>query len=362
MSRAKHWTEQRMGRMIRRVDHPLRHTRTREPVRCALSLMFGLAQPLLAADGSTNTFTNPIVSRGADPWVIRWQGSYYLCQSHRNSVWVYQSTRLVDIGKEDRARVWRPPPDTAYSRELWAPELHYLRGKWYIYVAADDGDNANHRMIVLEGTSQDPQGPFLFRGRVSAPTDRWAIDGTVLQMPGDELYFIWSGWEGFENVAQNLYIARMSDPLTISGERVCISRPEYDWEQHGRPLVNEGPEVLRHGDLLCIIYSASGSWGDHYCLGRLTWTGGDVLDPKSWVKKPVPVFSGTETVVSPGHASFVKSPDGSEDWIVYHTARSRGAGWNRQLQMQRFTWNEDGSPDFGEPVAPGVAVELPSGD
>jgi len=72
---------------------------------------------------------------------------------------------------------------------------------------------------------------------------------------------------------------------------------------------------------LFIIYSASGSWGDNYCLGQLTWTGGDVLDPKSWVKKANPVFSGTNQVISPGHASFVKSLDGSEDWIVYHTAK-----------------------------------------
>jgi GH43 family beta-xylosidase len=163
-------------------------------------------------------------------------------------------------------------------------------------------------------------------------------------------------------VAQHLYIAPMSDPMTISGKRVLISSPEHDWEKQGRPLVNEGPETLWNGDKLFIIYSASGSWGDDYCLGQLTWTGGDVLDPKSWMKKPEPVFSGTEKVISPGHASFVKSRDGTEDWIVYHVAKHRGAGWNRQVHIQRFSWNEDGSPNFGEPVAAGVPIPLPVGD
>ena len=326
-------------------------------------LALGLLFCLEALGGLTNTFVNPVASTGADPWVIQRDGQYFYCLSRGGTaIWVSKAERLVDIGQSEPVRVWSPPAGTAWSKQLWAPELHYLRGKWFIYVAADDGNNANHRMYVLEGTSQDPLAPFVFRGKIAATTDRWAIDGTVLKLPDDRLYFVWSGWEGMEDVAQNLYIAAMSDPLTISGERVCISRPEHDWEKHGRPLVNEGPETLWHGDKLFIIYSASGSWGDNYCVGQLTWTGGDVLDPKSWVKKASPVFSGSDQVISPGHASFVKSRDGSEDWIVYHTAKHRGAGWKRQVQIQQFNWNPDGSPDFGRPVAGGVPCLMPGGD
>jgi GH43 family beta-xylosidase len=325
-----------------------------------LALLLAGVTPTFGAD--SNTFVNPVAANGADPWVIQHDGSYYYCRSRGGGIWVSKSDRLVDLGQNRGARVWTPERGKPWSRSFWAPELHYLRGKWYIYVAADDGDNANHRMYVLEGTSPDPLQPFVFRGKVAPPTDRWAIDGTVLRMPDDQLYFIWSGWEGTNNVAQDLYIAPMSDPLTISGDRVCISRPEHDWEKKGHPLVNEGPQVLWHGEKLFIIYSASGSWADDYCLGQLTWTGGAVLDPKSWVKKPTPVFAGTDQVVSPGHASFVKSRDGQEDWIVYHTAKHRGAGWNRQVQIQRFNWNPDGSPNFGAPVATGVTLLLPGGE
>ena len=332
-------------------------------------LLFGLVwllavQPAVRGlGGQTNlVFTNPVVASGADPWVIQWQGHYYLCQSRRGSIWVHKSVRLQDIGRGQATRVWTPPRGTAYSRELWAPELHYLRGKWYIYVAADDGNNANHRMYVLEGDARDPQAGFTFKGKIAAPTDRWAIDATVLEQSDGKLYLIWSGWEGFENVAQHLYIAPMSDPWTISGERVRISSPEHTWELHGTPLINEGPQVLRRGDRLFIIYSASGSWGDDYCLGQLSWTGGDVLNPKAWVKNPLPVFSRTHDVFGPGHCSFVKSRDGKEDWIVYHAAKHSGAGWNRNIRLQRFTWNPDGSPHFGIPVSAGVELPEPSGD
>ena len=308
------------------------------------------------------TFTNPVVARGADPWVIQAKTNYYFCQSRRGGIYVKASSQLTELEKGSWSRVWTPPANQPYAKELWAPELHYLRGKWYIYVAADDGDNANHRMYVLEGTTQNPLDPFLFRGKVAAATDRWAIDGTVLQMPDEKLYFVWSGWEGRENVAQNLYIAAMSDPLTISGERVCISRPEYDWEKHGTPLVNEGPQVLWHDGKLFIIYSASGSWGDNYCLGQLAWNGSDVLNPSAWKKKPTSVFSSTAETFSPGHCSFVKSRDGKEDWIVYHVARHRGAGWNRQVHIQPFQWDKAGQPDFGKPVAAGVPLPFPGGE
>lgn len=313
------------------------------------------------------TFTNPIVSQGADPWVIQWHSKYYLCQAMpRNGwdgegVWVTVATNLEDIGKGPDKRVWAPEPGTRHSHEVWAPELHFLDGKWYIYVAADNGDNYTHRMYVLEGTSLDPQQPFVLKGKITAPLDRWAIDGTVLEMPGDKLYFIWSGWDGTENVAQDLYIAPMSNPWTINGKRVCISRPEYPWEKHGLPI-NEGPETLWHGKRLFIIYSASGFWTDDYCLGELAWTGGDVLDPKSWIKNPKPVFAGTAAVSGPGHCSFVPSPDGTEDWIVYHAHVSRDSDTLRDIRIQRFTWNPDGSPDFGIPVSPGVPLRRPSGE
>lgn len=330
-----------------------------------LLLPFGAGMFASTAAGvpvpAPDTFTNPVVSHGQDPWVIRWNSIYYFCQSRDDALWVNAATNLEDIGRPHWKRVWVAPGGTAWSKEVWAPELHFLQGRWYIYVAADDGDNSNHRMYVLEGTSSNPQAPFYLKGRIASPDNHWAIDGTVLEMPDGKLYFIWSGWKGLENVAQNLYIAPMSNPWTICGPRVCISRPKYSWERHGLPI-NEGPETLWHGHDLFIIYSASGFWTDDYCLGELAWNGGKVLDPKSWIKKPQPVFSRTATVFGPGHCSFVESPDGKEDWIVYHAHISATSGGERDVRIQPFTWNADGSPHFGSPVSAGVPLARPSGE
>src|SRR5580693_1527478 len=122
---------------------------------------------IIADDQAVNhAFTNPVARQGADPWVIRWQTNYYFCQSHSDGVWVNRAVRLEDIGADNWKCVWRAPVGTSWSKQIWAPELHFLQGRWFIYVAADDGNNANHRMYVLEGTSADPQAPFNFKGKI----------------------------------------------------------------------------------------------------------------------------------------------------------------------------------------------------
>lgn len=216
---------------------------------------------------------------------------------------------------------------------------------------------------MLENTSEDPfTGSWTFKGKISDSTDRWAIDGTVLTV-GEERYFLWSGWEGTTNVKQNIYIAKMSNPWTISSERTMISTPTYPWETNTDPQVNEGPQVIIRNDTISLVYSASGSWTDTYCLGLITAdTKADLMNAASWTKKDSPIFSSANGVYGPGHHSFTQSKDGDEDWIVYHSARWQGSGWTRNIRAQQFTWNEDDTPNLGAPVNPNVPIQLPSGE
>lgn len=312
------------------------------------------------------TFTNPVAPDGHDPWVVRSKGKYYYCYSDKGKIWVNQSSDLVEAVQFSGKAVWSPEPGKPWSKQLWAPELHYIEDHWYIYVAASDGQNENHRMYVLKGDA--PDGAFQLIGKLNSPSDKWAIDGTPMQHGGN-LYFFWSGWGGDSNVAQHLYIAEMESPEKLKGKRVRISSPEFDWERirgpKGKlnahlPFVNEGPQVLQDGEITYVVYSASGSWTDHYCLGMLTLTGDDPLKPESWNKSAVPVFSSANGVIAPGHASFTKSPDGTEDWIIYHSAKHPGAKWNRETRMQPFKWDTRGMPKFGEPVPTGVQLFRPS--
>ena len=294
--------------------------------------------------------THVLVPDGEDPWVIAHQDHLYYCTVDRQKqkILVAKSSSLSEMASAELVPVWPRKGTTPEFIEIWSPELQLIDGKWYIYFALYNAQNGAERLFVLEGISGQPQGEYEFLGQIQIPTDRWAIDGSVLRTERGELYFIWSGWEGVTNTSQNIYIARMRDPSTITSDRVCISRPEYDWEKQGYPYVNEGPQALGRNGRIFIIYSASGSWTDDYCLGQLTYLGGDVLDPASWRKEPAPVFAKTDTIFGPGHASFVEIE--GQDYIVYHAARSSQAGWARQIRAKSFTWNEDGSPNFGQPM------------
>jgi GH43 family beta-xylosidase len=305
------------------------------------------------------TFKNPILpSPSADPWVIFHDGYYYYCESrHQDTLWIRKARTLQDMSRDEGMMIWSAPAFGPNSKSVWAPELHLIDGRWYIYYAADDGLNENHRMWVLEGLTSDPSGPYRSRGCLE--TAGWAIDGTILSLE-DNLYFIWSGWPGKENGQQNLYIARMENPWTLASERVLLTRPEHTWEQVDMPIC-EGPQILKNDGQVFLIYSASGSWTADYCLGLLEFEGGDPLDASNWQKRGC-AFRPTDEVWGLGHCSFVKSPDGTEDWIVYHAKSKRKKGWNdRNVRAQKFSWASDGLPDFGTPIPAGFPVPVPSG-
>ncbi|MFZ0280776.1 MAG: glycoside hydrolase family 43 protein [Bacteroidales bacterium] len=326
------------------------------------------------AENKIGVFTNPVLSSGADPWIIQKNGIYYYVNSSGRGLILRKSGNIADLKTSQQKIVWSPPEGTSYSKELWAPELHLIQGKWYIYFAADDGNNKNHRLYVIENTSRDPMDrTWKFKGKVSDPSDKWAIDGSAFKFHG-KLYFIWSGWEGDVNGEQNIYIAKMKNPWSIESERVRISTPVYEWEKTGdlnnpndvpHVNVNEGPVILKNKRKLFLIYSASGCWTDSYCLGMLTFMGKDnLLDPMVWRKNPVPVFKQKPEsgVYAPGHNSFFKSPDGKENWILYHanSDSGQGCGKYRSPRTQKFTFKKDGSPDFGEPVKSGIPLAVPS--
>lgn len=314
-----------------------------------------------------STFTNPIVNNGPDPWVYQHEDVYYYTHTMGNRIGIYKTNAISELGEVQSRVIWTPPISGSYSKNIWAPELHRVGDKWYFYFAADDGDDKNHRMFVIENDSEDPTvGTWEFKGQITDTSDKWAIDGTIFDYEG-QLYFIWSGWRGDDDPGiQQLYIAKMTDPWTIEGERVMISEPTYDWEKNG--LVNEGPQILRNEDNeVFLIYSSSGCWTDDYKLGMLTFNeGGDPLNPEDWQKKSEPVFSKKpeHKAYGPGHNSFFKSPDGTEDWIIYHAnpESGQGCGGNRSTRIQQFQWTEEGEPDFGEPVNINTPIDKPSGE
>ncbi|WP_044517645.1 family 43 glycosylhydrolase [Hymenobacter sp. DG25B] len=348
--------------------------RRRLPV-AGLVLCLFIAAPGLA-QAPAPTFVNPLLPSGADPWSIYHEGYYYYTHTTGHNITLWKTRSLSQLSQAAGQVVWTPPAEGPNAHGIWAPELHRIQGKWYLYYSADAGSNRTHRLWVLENSSPDPlQGTWVSKGQLSDGSNTWAIDGSVFEHR-NRLYLVWSGWEGDVNGRQSIYLARLKNPWQVKGRRRLISTPQYAWEKDGdlhdpenppHVDVNEGPQLLQHGGKLFLVYSASGCWTDSYALGMLTARAGrNLRRPRSWVKSREPVFrqNATAGVFAPGHNSFFKSPDGTQDWILYHanSQPGQGCGSQRSPRMQPFSWNPDGSPNFGSPQPAGRALPRPSGE
>lgn len=317
-------------------------------------------------NGHGGTYRNVLVNMDTpDPSMVYYKGYYYMTFTHNGTDIMVMRSRTIDFKRAEQKVVWYPPVGEMYSANIWAPELQFIQGKWYIYFAADDGDNMNHRMYALAAITDDPMGEYEFRNQITDDTNKWAIDGLVMDFE-DNLYFVWSGWEGDVNIAQNTYIAPMSDPLTISGARVLISEPDLEWERAGGPpYINEGQAILYHNGSVHMTYSGAGSWTPYYSIGLLSLEpGANPLEASSWKKSQQPLLAWDDEagVYGPGHNSFVQSPDGSEMFIVYHATTGFNDGWsNRRARAQRIVWGEQDEPQLGKALSLHTSIPVPQG-
>ncbi|MAW95440.1 MAG: hypothetical protein CMF33_09455 [Leeuwenhoekiella sp.] len=312
---------------------------------------------------------NTVIGDSPDPFLTYEEGYYYLTGTYGGAVGARRAKTLEGL-RSAKAHIFYGPAQGGPPGDYWASEIFRINGKWYIYYTADpttkDGTD-QQRMYVIENSAEDPFTGTWENHRIFDPlNDVWAIDATVFEHKGS-LFYVWSGSDVIDDIPhkpQNIYIAKMSNPWTLETERVLLSEPTASWEAD---QVNEGPEVIKHGNRVFIAYSTFGCWTPDYRLGMIYMNSdSDPLDPASWVKHDAPVFQGNSEVgiYGPGHHCFFKSPDGTEDWFAYHAVAVPEGGCNdkRSVRVQRLYWTSDNLPVFGQPIRQGERQIVPSGE
>lgn len=317
-----------------------------------------------ACESTVDCWTNPLAPQRADPHIVRHtDGFYYFTASvpEYDRIILRRATTLAGLASAPETVIWQRHAGGEMSAHIWAPEIHYIDGAWYIYFAAGRADDIwRIRMYVLENTSADPfTGSWVERGRIATPRDSFSLDATTFTHGGTR-YLAWAQSDPAMGSGTSLYLAELANPWTITGTPVRISTPTYAWETVGH-RVNEGPAVIQRNGRVFMTYSASAT-DANYAVGLLTASAtSDLLDPDSWSKRPEPVLRSNPATsqYGPGHNSFTVSEDGQSDILVYHARPYEEIDGdplydpNRHARLQKLYWNPDGTPNFGIPVADG---------
>ncbi|GAA0482109.1 glycosyl hydrolase [Paractinoplanes deccanensis] len=303
----------------------------------------------------------PLITQRADPFITpRTNGMYYFTGSvpEYDRIIVRGASTLTGLSTAAESVIWRRPASGTMGGHIWAPELHRIDGRWYIYFAAGDSDDVFRiRTYVLESTRADPLDPagWTLKTQLRTEWDGFTLDATTFAHRGSR-YLVWAQSEPEIAVNTSLYIARMANPWTLATKPTRISTPTRTWEIQGFK-VNEGPAALIRNGRVFLTFSASAT-DARYCMGLLTASANaDLLNRASWTKTPNPIFvSNPETSqYGPGHNCFTVAEDGVTDVLVYHARDYRDITGdplydpNRHTRIQRLNWNPDGTPSFGVP-------------
>ena len=306
-------------------------------------------------------YNNPLAEKRADPWVYKTdKGEYYLIATvpEYDRIVIRKADSINGLKDAEEKEVWHKHDTGVMGSHIWAPELHKVDGKWYIYFAAGEAKKVwNIRIWVLSNSSEDPmEGEWKEEGRIKTERESFSLDATTFEHNGKR-YLIWAQnvWKGKHGTG--LVISEMKDPMTLTGPEVLITAPEFSWERM-KYNVNEGPAVIKRNGKIFVSYSASAT-NHNYCMGLL-WIdeNDDLLEVSNWYKSPGPVFYTNEDLkrYGPGHNSYTTAEDGETIIMIYHARDYKEiqgdelSDPNRATRAREVKWTESGFPDFMQNV------------
>ncbi|WP_299781826.1 family 43 glycosylhydrolase [uncultured Formosa sp.] len=304
----------------------------------------------------------PIVEQRADPFIYKHTDGYYYFTGSvpsYDSIELRRAKTLNELQDAETFHVWKKHETGPMSQHVWAPEIHYLDGRWYIYFAASEvNDIWKLRPYVIECRGQNPlMDEWIELGQMQAADgdnksfNDFSLDGTVFENEGKR-YFCWAEKTGGQFAASNLYLAEMESPIKLKTNQFMLTTPDYDWERVDF-WVNEGPAVIKNEGKIYITFSASAT-GSCYCMGLMEANENtDLMDRNSWTKSRNPVLQSdyNKNIYGAGHNSFTVSEDGVPI-CVYHARDYENIEGdplfdpNRHARIMDVKFDESGKPIF----------------
>ncbi len=214
----------------------------------------------------------------------------------------------------------------------WAPEVYLRDGVYYMaYSSAKKGGgkDGKPRHSISVARSEDPEGPFVdFLDKPLLCPDYSVIDASLFFDDDGRVYLTYSRdcsenyyGNGKKRISQIYGVEIAKDLSSVIGEPVLLSSPSEPWELvSGDPIWNEGPCIFKKNGTYYLLFTANYYASVHYCVGYAT-SSSPLGEYKKAKENPILVGDGIYTSGT-GHCNYVRSPDMSELYMVYHSHSS----------------------------------------
>ncbi len=302
----------------------------------------------------------PVAWHKADPCIGKWNGKYYFISTNdldrEHSIYIREADSIPGLVTAQQVKILDAYTYPHLGNLLWAPELHVLNDRLYVFHAGTPQEffeEQSHVMALKEGGNPlkasdwempvrvlKKDGSYLYENSGKGIT----LDMTVFEAGGKH-YVCWSQRQ-FLPVDQGawLYIAQIdpSEPWKLTTDPVLLSMPEYGWANN-HTFVDEGPFALKRDGKVYLTFS-SAAVDSTYVVGLMTGDeNADLLNPENWVKENYPLLTSrsVEGEFGTGHNAYVTDDEGFV-WNTYH-ARP-GVDGPRSSGIRRVHFNAEGFP------------------
>ena len=194
-----------------------------------------------------------------DPFIVPYDGRYYLYGTRGETAWT--KAYGLDVYVSDDLETWSEahecftlPEKFWGEKEIWAPEVHYYNGSFYMFVSFYSEKRSRATQILK---SDSPMGPFLpFTDDAITPVGWTCLDGTFYVDKNGDPYIVFCR-EWVQVTDGEIHAMKLKKDLTAAdGEPILLfkaSQPE--WADKSRDMfVTDGPFMYRtkEGRLLMI--------------------------------------------------------------------------------------------------------------
>lgn len=196
-----------------------------------------------------------------DPFVILYEGKYYLYGTRGETAWT--KAYGLDVYVSDDLETWSDahecfslPENFWGEKEIWAPEVHYYNGSFYMFASFYSEKRSRATQILK---SDSPTGPFLpFTDDAITPVGWTCLDGTFYVDKNGDPYIVFCR-EWVQVTDGEIHAMKLKKDLTEpDGEPILLFKASQpDWADKTRDMfVTDGPFMYRtKDDRLLMIWS-----------------------------------------------------------------------------------------------------------